>query len=676
MGIGISLATGLVQGFTRNIQEEKARRMGEQEKLDATHALVLDAALTGGEDYNAEAGKKIMQMIQASQNKIDSRERIGLFGQEGEKINTDFTGVLSTLKSAGTYESKVGGFEFGVDVNKFGKGDSFAALTDMANVFNTDTGRARLEAASNDELEALHRTIASHKYFLSNEYETAKAAGVDYDIKLDEQFALFDPFDEIYTKRIVNGISTGDAAGSDPDDNSVGAKVVSVDEKFTVDFTDVDLGQDIQIVAQNFGFKDPQEFANFWDEYTNISGFTYDQKQMVLDGAATLSKRYREKRVDLNLDSQSPNFNLTDPDVARDILLTVNILSEGDKNVAALMLGTFSKIANFNPNKQNARFISKKSSGRLHSAQLIFGATATEQDFNKLEEQQNNFDVVLGTEGEKGSGLRGLKYQLANMDGPAAINKLFGMIASGKAIIQSLAGSDEQTLRGGANVGRTSAGAYAVNSIVTDEYAQRNANKINPETGKPEKFLTETFVSGLDMSVAAAYERGLSGKDGSVERAKDYARFEASRIALAFQMARAADPSGRLSNQDIEAQLIRLGTNWDAPEVAVARIEQTIRDFEILRNRYAEIVRVGKSSTNLSVAQKKQINGNYTLVRLGELAGYESTQDAFDRTTSPEKLPAFDSNTMFIDPDNGKVYNKDDFMTEIQVDPVTLPEQI
>ena len=50
MGIGISLATGLVQGFTRNIQEEKARRMGEQEKLDATHALVLDAALTGGEE--------------------------------------------------------------------------------------------------------------------------------------------------------------------------------------------------------------------------------------------------------------------------------------------------------------------------------------------------------------------------------------------------------------------------------------------------------------------------------------------------------------------------------------------------------------------------------------------------------------------------------------------------
>ena len=151
---------------------------------------------------------------------------------------------------------------------------------------------------------------------------------------------------------------------------------------------------------------------------------------------------------------------------------------------------------------------------------------------------------------------------------------------------------------------------------------------------------------------------------------------EASRIALAFQMARAADPSGRLSNQDIEAQLIRLGTNWDAPEVAVARLEQTIRDFEILRNRYAEIVRVGKSSTNLSVAQKKQIKGNYTLVRLGELAGYESTQDAFDRTTSPEKLPAFDSNTMFIDPDNGKVYSKDDFMTEIQVDPATLSEQI
>ena len=34
---------------------------------------------------------------------------------------------------------------------------------------------------------------------------------------------------------------------------------------------------------------------------------------------------------------------------------------------------------------------------------------------------------------------------------------------------------------------------------------------------------------------------------------------EAIKISLAFKMARAADPSGRLSNQDVEAQYVRLG---------------------------------------------------------------------------------------------------------------------
>ena len=35
MGIGAAFATGLVKGFTKNIEEEKARRLAEQQKIDA-----------------------------------------------------------------------------------------------------------------------------------------------------------------------------------------------------------------------------------------------------------------------------------------------------------------------------------------------------------------------------------------------------------------------------------------------------------------------------------------------------------------------------------------------------------------------------------------------------------------------------------------------------------------
>tara|TARA_R110002012_G_scaffold298433_1_gene496882 strand:- start:5403 stop:7814 length:2412 start_codon:yes stop_codon:yes gene_type:complete len=100
MGIGIALATGLVQGFTRNIQEEKARRAGEQEKLDSYRAILTETALDPGENYNSAAAKKLGTMIQNAQGRLDSRERVNIFGQEGDKVNVDFTDVLTTLTNS------------------------------------------------------------------------------------------------------------------------------------------------------------------------------------------------------------------------------------------------------------------------------------------------------------------------------------------------------------------------------------------------------------------------------------------------------------------------------------------------------------------------------------------------------------------------------------------------
>ena len=96
MGIGIALATGLVQGFHQNIQEEKARRQGEQEKLDKYKELVLNASLTS-KNFSQTNADVINQMIASAQGKIDSRERINLFGQQGERVDVDFSDLVSKL---------------------------------------------------------------------------------------------------------------------------------------------------------------------------------------------------------------------------------------------------------------------------------------------------------------------------------------------------------------------------------------------------------------------------------------------------------------------------------------------------------------------------------------------------------------------------------------------------
>ena len=51
--MAIAAALGAVQGFTRNIQEEKELRMGEQTKLDNLTNLIANASLTAGDDFNA-----------------------------------------------------------------------------------------------------------------------------------------------------------------------------------------------------------------------------------------------------------------------------------------------------------------------------------------------------------------------------------------------------------------------------------------------------------------------------------------------------------------------------------------------------------------------------------------------------------------------------------------------
>ncbi len=98
MGIGIALATGLVQGFHQNIQEEKARRQGEQEKLDKYKELVMNASLTS-KNFSQTNADMINQMIASAQGKIDGRERINIFGQQGERVDVDFTDLVSKLTS-------------------------------------------------------------------------------------------------------------------------------------------------------------------------------------------------------------------------------------------------------------------------------------------------------------------------------------------------------------------------------------------------------------------------------------------------------------------------------------------------------------------------------------------------------------------------------------------------
>ena len=70
-------------------------------------------------------------------------------------------------------------------------------------------------------------------------------------------------------------------------------------------------------------------------------------------------------------------------------------------------------------------------------------------------------------------------------------------------------------------------------------------------------------------------------------------QIEALKISLAFKMARAADPSGRLSNQDVEAQYVRLGKGSFTKAATLELIEQTRAEFQRQVDKFDLLIQYG-----------------------------------------------------------------------------------
>jgi hypothetical protein len=113
-------------------------------------------------------------------------------------------------------------------------------------------------------------------------------------------------------------------------------------------------------------------------------------------------------------------------------------------------------------------------------------------------------------------------------------------------------------------------------------------------------------------------------KTGGVQAAK----LEAMRISLAFEMARAADPSGRLSNQDIEQQLRKLGTDWQTVDQAVAAIQVAKNEFSLKAEQYKVLVRLGESQKTATERDYKIIDATIAADHLLRNRGVKRTTGA------------------------------------------------
>ena len=99
MGIGAALAMGLVQGFSKNMDEEKARRQAQRDRLDGYQTAAMQASFK--DDANMAGINAVFNMVNKAKKEMDDMEPIDPFGSRGRDVIMDMASVQSALKQTG-----------------------------------------------------------------------------------------------------------------------------------------------------------------------------------------------------------------------------------------------------------------------------------------------------------------------------------------------------------------------------------------------------------------------------------------------------------------------------------------------------------------------------------------------------------------------------------------------
>ena len=200
--------------------------------------------------------------------------------------------------------------------------------------------------------------------------------------------------------------------------------------------------------------------------------------------------------------------------------------------------------------------------------------------------------------------------------------------------------------------------------------------------------LSNLFSNNNDFSQTAS-GTNLSDLQATIQlvdptiKLADISESDALKLTLAAKMARAIDPSGRLSNQDFEIQLRRLGDGaFDTPQDIARKLATVRRDFEKDLQYKRRLKSVMDDQTELTPQVARSIQASLRLRNLeGQIFGVagrdkiagagQQQPDAPSADTpvvaQPQSLPEYGtgSGTVFYGPDAGGKFYKDPQGTQV-----------
>lgn len=579
MGIGAALAMGLVQGFTRNIQTEQARRQAEDERISSYQEYVVKA-LSEGNKSGADA---IQELISSAQEQ--KRPAIGLLGRRAAPINLDMSNIQTALLTTdefgttfGTGDRRIG---FKTKTDKIDAKNGGAFLAEMTGFVNESNYQQKLDALTDGEFITLYSKVDASRVA----YENGAKENVDPNLYVmpdvsglnRELFFGLNKLDEYRDARFPVGLpvpgtsqisQSYDVTRLDTVAEQYNAKHGSMPSAvgwrrdaetgtvtaFAIPELETDgQKQALQAMAENMGVQPHQVLSVFQNRMYDMPNISTD-KQVAVYNASIFLAQTTPYIMSLDPDRK---LKQTTVESAKEIMIKARKAGVFDMESLTYALAMHMQPPEIGQVKggRGAKTIQYPKTVQQYVLDYIFGEGSGKTDKKEVADAQFALDNTV-------SRINDLEDELLKLVGdddtnmPIAVEKFAGSLYAFFSLDAGVFGG-------------------LLKKIGFDGSPGQNPVRANTLNVMDDENLTYEYSQYL--------EKLVRDKTPGTKAAQ----LEAMRISLAFEMARAADPSGRLSNQDIELQLRKLGGDWMTLDQALSSLQEVKKEFAAKQAQYA-----------------------------------------------------------------------------------------
>lgn len=548
MSIGLAFVQGLVGGFQKNIEREQTLRTADDQRLAGLQDTLFQATAKAAAEGNP-VPSQLGDMLRQAKEDVGKRPDIGLFGTgKAERLNLDFTGLAGTLNSVDANLIKFGSYSLPATKmyadkttqrNDYGHSKEF--FMSLQNHFATEENRKKfIEHFKNNrnDLNILRKEFFKRKknYLQGWTQEKSKINETDNELVFTDLFGDYalSPLEEMFgtsktkdTLNTLNNVQKNRNKGASSIPKSIFFKTKNPNVAYSYgNFQDLDT---LAQIAANNGYGNTQEFI-------------WDYQELAPGGVLG------------DVDKDNPYD---------DIRSHYKYLFHG---IELFKLGA-SDILNLDtPEKKKAikDYIDKNFAGDRFQAVLAL-APIIKEPFVAGSELEKNGVIVSGKRREDEIaeilGFKKDEFNKAYTNAVGSVNDLKSLLK-----LESEVKTSEGLMRA----------------------LDRLGFNIFGPTGQVDQFGQILFNGGVkdtNKDTAGAFQATIQKYFGSDP--SKYGQIQSMKISLAAKMARAVDPAGRLSNQDFEMQLQRLGQTgiFTSKIEQVSALKTVIAEFERIRDR-------------------------------------------------------------------------------------------